>query len=147
VRFNRARKRYERQGILITPEALTAAEDQCADDAGERAVRREREAVHRGVEDREFVEAFWQAILARYPRCGADEARGIAEHAAQRGSGRVGRSLAGRELEPKAIDLAVAASIRHQHTNYDELLMRGVERETARANVRERIEEKLEEWR
>jgi hypothetical protein len=146
VRFSRARKRYERQGILVTPQALAAAEDECADDAGERALRRERQAARRQAEDREFVEAFSQAILARYPRCGADEARRIAEHAAQRGSGRIGRSNAGRELEPKAIDLAVAASIRHNHTKYDELLMRGVDRETARQQVRAQIEEKLEGW-
>jgi hypothetical protein len=147
VRFSRTRKRYERQGILVTPEALAAAEDECAEDAGERAVRREREAARRQVEDREFIEAFSKAILARYPRCLAGEARRIAEHAALRGSGRVGRSSAGRELEAKAIDLAVAASIRHVHTNYDELLMKGVDRQTARQQVREQIEKKLEAWR
>ncbi|HWH72153.1 MAG TPA: hypothetical protein VNT26_22510, partial [Candidatus Sulfotelmatobacter sp.] len=35
VRFNRARKRYERQGVLVTEEALAKAEEQCAADAPE----------------------------------------------------------------------------------------------------------------
>ena len=40
---------------------------------------------------------------------------------------------------PRAVDLAVKAHIRHAHTNYDELLMRGTERLDARALVREKI--------
>jgi len=44
------------------------------------------------------------------------------------------------------LDLAVTAHIRHAHTNYDELLMRGTERLDARALVRERIQRVLAEW-
>jgi hypothetical protein len=42
VRFSRARKRYERQGILVEEEALQAAEQQCLADEDARARRRER---------------------------------------------------------------------------------------------------------
>jgi hypothetical protein len=35
----------------------------------------------------------------------------------------------------------------YRHTNYDELLMHGVERLEARDRVREKIERVLEKWR
>ena len=146
VRFSRARKRYERQGLLVTEEALARAEDQCAADAPERAAARSRAALVRQEEDAEFVAALVQAILQRYPRCPADEARRIAEHTGRRSSGRVGRSAAGRALDVAAVDLAVIAHIRHEHTQYDELLMRGTERLDARAQIREGIDRVLAKW-
>jgi hypothetical protein len=45
------------------------------------------------------------------------------------------------------VRLAVIASIRHVDTDYDELLMSGVDRETARAQVWERAESVLSSWR
>jgi hypothetical protein len=42
VRFSRARKRYERQGILVEEDALAAAEQQCLADQEARSRRRER---------------------------------------------------------------------------------------------------------
>jgi hypothetical protein len=59
----------------------------------------------------------------------------------------VGRSAAGRALNPEALTLAVRAAIRHRKTNYDALLARGVDRETARSQVRDRVEEILDDWR
>src|SRR5262249_15700093 len=123
VRFSRARKRYERQGLLVTPEALTEAEAACAADAPERAARRARAIVVREAEDREVVELMSRGIHERFPACPPDQTKRIAAHAALRGSGRVGRSAAGRALDPQALDLAVIAHIRHEHTNYDTLLM------------------------
>ena len=146
VRFNRARKRYERQGLLVTDEALAKAEEECAADAPARADARSRAALSRQDDDREFVAALAQAILQRHPGCPTEEARRIAEHTGCRSSGRVGRSAAGRALDASAVDLAVIAHIRHAHTNYDELLMRGTERLDARARVREGIERVLAEW-
>ena len=63
-----------------------------------------------------------------------------------RGSGRVGRTEAGRSLEDEALRLAVIAAIRHNHTNYDELLMKGFERLDARERVWAQIEEVLQQW-
>ena len=37
-------------------------------------------------------------------------------------------------------------AIRHERTNYDELLMRGTDRLDARALVREKIERLLADW-
>ena len=146
VRFSRARKQYERQGLLVTEEALAKAGEECAADAPARAAARGRAALERQEEDREFVAALAQAILQRHPGCPADEARRIAEHAGRRSSGRVGRSAAGRALDASAVDLAVIAHIRHEHTNYDELLMGGTGRLDARALVREGIDRVLAEW-
>ena len=146
VRFSRTRKRYERQGLLVAGEALARAEEECAADAPARAAARASAALAREEEDREFVTALTQAILERHPGCPPDEARRIAAHTGRRSSGRVGRSAAGRELDPRAVDLAVIAHIRHEHTNYDELLMRGTDRTDARALVREQIDRKLAKW-
>jgi hypothetical protein len=146
VRFNRKRKRYERQGLLVTEEALARAEEECVTDAPARAAARVRAALARQEEDRKFVSALAQAILQRHPGCPANEARRIAEHTGCRSSGRVGRSAAGRALDASAVDLAVIAHIRHEHTHYDELLMRGTERLVARALVLEAIDGFLAEW-
>lgn len=64
------------------------------------------------------VERFTAAILQRYPSCPPDEASQIAEQACEIGSGRVGRS---RVVED-GVRAAVVAHVRHQHTDYDDLL-------------------------
>jgi hypothetical protein len=101
----------------------------------------------RVVVDQRFVEQMTAAILNLFPHCPAKEARQIAAHAAERGSGRVGRSAAGRELEPNAITLAVIAHVRHVHTNYDSLLMRGTDRGDAREQIRGPLDHVLAQWR
>ena len=58
----------------------------------------------------------------------------------------MGRSAAGRALDVAAVDLAVIAHIRHAHTDYDVLLMRGTARLDARALVREKIDRVLAKW-
>ncbi len=147
VRFSRSRKRYERQGLLVATEALDEAEAECAADAPKRAVARQHAAVRRVEEDQEFVATMTSAILSQYPACPTDEARRIAAHTSRRGSGRVGRSAAGRDLDPQAIKLAVIAHVRHAHTNYDHLLMQGAERLEARTLVRDKIDQVLAKWR
>jgi hypothetical protein len=146
VRFNRPRKRYERQGLLVTPAALAQAEDECAADAPERAARRAEAAVQRQAQDREFIQEMTEALLKQFPKCPPAEARAVAEHTAERGSGRVGRSAAGRALDPQALELALRAHIRHGHTNYDTLLMQGVARQEARAQIREQVERLAASW-
>ncbi len=147
VKFNRSRKRYERQGLLVSNEALAQAEDECIADADQRAVRRKVAATYRVVIDQRLVEQMTAAILDEFPKCPPVEARQIAAHAAERGSGRVGRSAAGRELDPNAITLAVIAHVRHVHTNYDSLLMRGVDRRDAREQIRGSLDATLGRWR
>jgi hypothetical protein len=98
-------------------------------------------------QDRELVARMTQTILELFPSCPPEEARAIAAHTAARGSGRVGRTSAGRALEPEALTAAVVAAIRHNHTRYDQLLMRGWNRNDARDTVRDAIERIAESWR
>jgi hypothetical protein len=147
VRFSRTRKRYERRGALVEEDALADAERRCLADAEARARRRDRDAERRAATDDAFVEQLAVAIRRAYPGCPPDRAAQIARHTAVRGSGRVGRTAAGRALDPAAIDLAVAAAVRHRDTRYDELLMAGTDRHTARAAVREEVTALLDGWR
>jgi hypothetical protein len=137
VRFSRARKRYERQGILVEEEALERAEQECLADEESRARRRDRDAARRAGGDLELQARMAVEIGKLFPGCPSGRAEAIARHAAQRGSGRVGRTAAGRALDPQALELAVLASVRHQDTGYDELLMSGVDRASARDHVRD----------
>jgi hypothetical protein len=146
VRFSRARGRYERQGILVEDQALERAEVECLADEEARGRRRAREEERRAEQDRGFQTAFAAAILERFPKCPTDRAKAVANHAAQRASGRVGRSASGRALVPEAVMLAVVASVRHVDTRYDELLMSGVEWAEARALVRAEVDRVLEKW-
>lgn len=146
LRFNKRRKRYERRGILVEHAALERAEQQCLADEDVRARRRERDAQRRRVQDIEFQAAMAAEIRRLFPRCPAERAQAIAEHAGTRGSGRVGRSAAGRALDEGAVRLAVIASIRHVDTAYDELLMSGVPRALARERIRADIDRVLAAW-
>ena len=147
MQFNRRRKRYQRVGILVTSAAINAAEEQCEADADLRAERRERGAQRRAEQDVVLVEQMTDLILAEFPSCPLEEAKEIAVHTAERGSGRVGRSAAGRELQLDAIALAVGAHVRHVHTNYDQLLMEGTERQAARQLIQETQTQVMRRWR
>src|ERR1039457_2422165 len=118
VRFSRSRGRYERQGILVESAAIEKAEAECTLDADDRAQARARAAKLRTRQDEELVEQMTGRILALFPRCAPRGARAIAAHTAARGSGRVGRTEAGRNREERALCAAVAAPVRHKHTNY-----------------------------
>ena len=58
----------------------------------------------------------------------------------------MGRSAPGRALDEKAITLAVVASVRHEDTDYDSLLMSGVPRAVARDQIKAAIDEVLTAW-
>jgi hypothetical protein len=146
VRFSRSRKRYERQGILVEEAALEQAEMQCLADEDARARRRERDRRRRADQDTLFEARLAEAVGRLFPGCPPQRAAAIAGFAAVRGSGRVGRSAAGRALDEQAVSLAVAASVRHQDTDYDELLMSGLPRAIAREQVRPAIDRILAAW-
>ena len=146
VRFSRSRKRYERQGILVEEAALDRAERECLADDEARARRREREEVRRADQDLAFEAAMAAEIRRLFPGCPAPRAEAIAHHAGGRGSGRVGRSAAGRALDPRTVTLAVAASVRHEDTGYDELVMSGVPRTAAREQMGAEVQRILASW-
>jgi hypothetical protein len=146
VRFNSRRKRYERRGVLVERAALEQAEDQCLADAELRERRRERDALRREQGDVAYQAELAERIRALFPGCPADRAQAIARHAGERGSGRVGRTAAARVFDENAVRLAVIASIRHEDTEYDRLLMAGVPRRDARARIADTIERVTAEW-
>ena len=146
VRWSRTRKRYERQGVLVEEAALEQAEQECLADEDARMRRRERDRERRAHEDVELQARMSAEITRLFPRCPPGRADAIARHTALRGSGRVGRSAAGRALDEQALTLAVVASVRHQDTDYDALLMSGVPREEARDRIRPAIDRILAAW-
>lgn len=147
VKFSRSRGRYERQGCLVEEEALAQAEKECEADQAVREARREYDAERRAEQDIVLAEQMRARLKEMFPGCPEKDAQAIAQHTSKRGSGRVGRSEAGRNLDEDALTLAAVAYVRHRHSNYDELLMRGMEREFARQAVRDKIDSVLEKWR
>ena len=146
LKWSKARKRYERRGLLVEEAALAQAESECLADQDARAQRRLREAERRTPLDLAYVHQFAERIRQLYPRCPADTAASIAEHACAKYSGRVGRSAAAKALDEHAVRLAVVAHIRHRETPYDRLLMMGWERTDARHQVEEEVQAVLARW-
>ena len=146
LKWSRARKRYERQGLLVEAEALDRAEQECLVDSDTRARRREREAVRRTELDQQYVADFAARIRTMYPGCPPGRETVIAEHACLKYSGRVGRTASAKNLDDMAIRLAVIAHIRHVETNYDALLAQGTPRGLARAEVETAINRALSRW-
>lgn len=146
LKWSRARKRYERQGLLVEESALQRAEQECLDDADVRARRSERAAERRAELDQEYVLRFAERVRGLFPNCPAGREQVIAEHACQKYSGRVGRSAQAKNLDEKSVLLAVIAHIRHSETNYDELLARGLERSLARDEVQNDIDRVIARW-
>lgn len=147
VRFSRSRGRYERQGILVENSAIERAEQECSLDADERAKARAVGAARRKERDRALIAQMTVQIGSLFPGCPSKEAAAIAAHTAARGSGRVGRTAAGRNLEAHALAAAVTAAVRHKYTEYDALLTAGVDRPLARQRVADRVQEILAAWR
>ncbi|MGZ9224508.1 MAG: DUF2293 domain-containing protein [Anaerolineales bacterium] len=146
LKWSHARKRYERQGLLVEEAALQRAEQECLNDADARARRRERETERRAELDQEFVLRFAKRVRELFPNCPVGQERVIAEHACQKYSGRVGRCAGAKSLDEGFIRLAVIAHIRHAETNYDELLSQGMDRRLARHEVEDEIDLVLESW-
>jgi len=146
LKWSKARKRYERQGLLVEEAALQQAEIDCLVDQDARAQRRVREAERRAELDLAYVKQFAERVLQLYPKCPATTATSIAEHACAKYSGRVGRSAAAKALDGQAVRLAVVAHIRHVETPYDKLLMNGWGRTEARHEVEDAVQAVLEEW-
>lgn len=147
VRFSRARGRYERQGLLVELAALERAEAECLGDDEARRAARERAASNREEVDARYVEEFADHVRREFPGCSTEEAKGIAAHACEKHSGRVGRSAGARAFDADAVELAVRAHIRHKHTEYDLLLAKGWERDAARTRVADVTGAVVKEWR
>jgi hypothetical protein len=107
LKWSRARKRYERQGLLVEAQALEQAERECLADSEARARRREREAARRAELDRRYVERFAKRVRGLFPQCPVGREMVIAEHACLKYGGRVGRSEVAKSLDQNAVRLVV----------------------------------------
>ena len=146
LKWSGARKRYERQGVLVQEPALALAEQECLADGDARERRQARETERRAELDREYVERFARCVRELFPGCPAGRELPIPEHACRKYSGRVGRSAAAKRSDEEAVRLAVIAHVRHTETRYDELLARGFERRDARAEVEDVVRDVLRRW-
>jgi hypothetical protein len=146
LKWSKARKRYERQGVLVENSAIDRAEQECEADVLQRQKRRAQAAMRRAELDKEYIKLFASRVREMYPFCPKERESIIAEHACRKYSGRVGRSAAAKELDEQAVRLAVNAHVRHVETEYDELLMRGLDRMEARGTVRKSVTDLLETW-
>jgi hypothetical protein len=146
LKWSRARKRYERQGLLVEEPALEKAEEECLADSEIRERRKEREAIRREEVDRQYVWEFAVRVRELFPACPAGRELEIAEHACLKYSGRIGRSASAKSLDQEAVRLAVTAHIRHRETEYDRLLARGDDRREARAEVELAVRRVLNRW-
>jgi len=147
LKWSRARKRYERQGLLVESQALEHAEQECLADSDARSRRRAREAERRAEHDQQFIERFAAHVRELFPGSPAGKEIEIAEHACLKYSNRVGRSAAARRFDIAAIELAVRAHVRHTETNYDVLLANGCERWEAREQVEGAVDLVLAKWK
>jgi hypothetical protein len=147
LKWSRARKRYERQGLLVEEAALEQAEQECTADAATREARRTRAAERRAELDDQYVVRFAEWVRELYPGCPQGRETQIAEHACRKYSGRVGRSAAAKELDEQAVRLAVVAHVWHTETEYDALLVGGWNRQEARARVNEDVSMVVGAWR
>jgi hypothetical protein len=146
LKWSRASKRYERQGLLVERQALEQAEQECLADAEARSRRRQRQAERRAELDQQYVAQFATRVREQFPGCPPGRENEIAEHACQKYSGRVGRSAAAKTLDEQAVRLAVMAHVRHAETEYDTLLARGFERWEARDQLAGAVARVLTRW-
>lgn len=146
LKWSKARKRYERRGVLVEEQALEKAERECLSDAEARAQRRERQAERRAEIDREYVKHFASRVREMFPNAPKGRVKVIAEHACRKYSGRVGRTAAAKSFDQRPVLLAVEAHVRHAETDYDHLLCSGVDRWEARQRVAPAVDEVLRAW-
>ncbi len=118
--------------------ALERAERECLADEDARHRRRLREEERRAEGDIEFHGALARAITELFPGCPLARAEAIARHASARHSGRVGRSAAGRALDPEASPLPWSPRSATWIRPTTGLLMSGASRADARRQVARR---------
>lgn len=123
------------------------AEEECLSDADRREAQRIRAAEQRALQEARYVDDFAHAVRESDPARPDGLDLVIVARACQKYSGRIGRSAAAKAFSPEAVDLAVGARIRHRWTRYDEYLMRGWDRDDARAAVKSQVDDVVLRWR
>ena len=144
--YNRKRKRNERQGLLVEEDALDKAIQESEADQDARALQREKNAVRREKQEKEYKKLFADKMRELYPNMPKGREFEITKHACEKYSGRVGRSAEAKVLDEYMINLAVRADIRHTETDYDFFLAKYNDKRFAREMVQSKIDEVMYEW-
>jgi len=147
VRMKKHRKgNFSRAIGIMAPRNIVEDAKQLAQETEEdRLTKREKAAEYRAKQEELHRKHMQAEILRLYPNMPPKEAGVIADHAFEVGSGRVGR-VSAIDLNKK-LELAVKAHIRHQHTEYDDMLNDGWEKEDARRQIAGQVEKIHGEWK
>jgi hypothetical protein len=81
VKFSRARRRHERQGMLVEEAALQRAQEECAADPIRRETARARRRPREERAEQEYLARFTERVLEVFPGCPRAEAEAIAQRA------------------------------------------------------------------
>ncbi len=85
-------------------------------------------------------------VMRMFPGIAPAEARRVARFACARRTDRVGALSDAEAYVEHAVELAVIAHARHRFTEYEALIERGYDRETAREIVRPSVLARLRAW-
>ena len=144
LKWARARKRYERQGILVEAQALEKSERECFDEEEFQQRLQRREAEERLYLNEDFIRTFLEKLNQLFPKCPSGTAHTIAREACYWYCDQLGQPIF--VLDDEIIFNVVQTYVRHQYTDYDELLMSGLNRFGARNAVREQVDAVLRKW-
>ncbi len=144
----------EYDGVVVSNRSvsklLVAIQDRNARSSARPVVTEEVKRARRERKQQRDITRFIEAILKQFPQIPNEEANEIADHTCTVGSGRVGRS--GVVSIDEAVELAVRAHVRHNHTDYESILdelsegyMSFEERQEARHDAREQVAEVIDE--
>jgi hypothetical protein len=127
-----------RVGLLAPEPVVREALFEAERTRDERERKNARSQVYRKQKEEKKQREMIRRIKGIYSDMPEGEGEIIVAHAFEVGSGRVGRTTT--VSEEQKIELAVKAHIRHVHTEYDSLIAAGLDRETARDQVRDEVE-------
>jgi hypothetical protein len=139
------RGRFTRAAAYHVPSDIIAAVE--AEARATEAERAEKRLAGQRARAKAHVRELAQAadlIRGLFPAIPAGEAERVAVHAYEIGSGRVGRTRS-LSAEQKVIH-AVRAHVRHEHTDYEDLLRDGWAKNDARERVADQIDAVLARW-
>lgn len=145
--WNQRRRRYERKGQFVEPEAIVKARLECEADAEKREAKNKKAAAKRVIEDKAYRDTFAIEIRRMFPSMPKGREVAVAEHACEKYSGRVGRTASAKEFDEDMITRAVIAHIRHSETNYDNMFGKGKRKREIRDDVRGDIQRILRLWK
>jgi len=145
VKWSKARKRYERQGMLVEEQAANQAEIECLSDDELKELSDLRGLRSPGSQSKQ-IRRFAKRLRELYPGCPAEAAAEIAGTVCRLYHGRIGELARAETFDDEAVRSAVRAHLRHAHTNYDQFRLAGTERTAARAAVADEVAAIEAQW-